>query len=187
MSLAPQTRDDLLSRLAELSGWQTATRDDGKVAQELHATRSLDRVHALNEVAFFGELFQYLREIGVWPLLEALMGLLGFNAVQVREGSTQRGVDRRTNPIDIRGPFSFETGSGNIVVIGPEKLAAMVNGVIRCLAGQGIFAKDLDVMLDGTDNEATPTYQTDDDRAVPHVCCVARPPTERIAFSPPSR
>jgi len=62
-----------------------------------------------------------------------------------------------------------------------------VNGVIRCLAGQGIFAKDLDVMLDGTDNEATPTYQTDDDRAVPHVCCVARPPTERIAFSPPSR
>jgi len=65
--------------------------------------------------------------------------------------------------------------SDNIVVIGPEKLAAMVNGVIRCLAGQGIFAKDLDVVLDGTDNEATPTYQTDDGRAVPHVTREKRP------------
>lgn len=218
MPLAPQTRDDLRSRLAEVSGWQTATRNDGKVAQDLHATRSLDRVHALNEVAFFDELFHYFREIGVWPLLEALdpedrigplypflrfvlftmmrcvggvqsmlathdvlltdealMGLLGFNAVQVREGSTQRGVDRRTDPIDIRGPFSFETVADNIVVIGPEKLAAMVNGVIRCLAGQGVFAKELDVVLDGTDNEATPTYQTDDGRAVPHVTREKRP------------
>ena len=36
MSLAPQTRDDLRSRLAELSGWQTAT-DDGRAVP--HVTR----------------------------------------------------------------------------------------------------------------------------------------------------
>lgn len=132
-----QSCEDLQARLAELSGWRTATRDDGRVAQALHQTRSVDRVHALNEAAFFDELFHYVREIGVWPLLEgldsghregalypflqfvlftimrcvggvqsllathdllltdeSLMEMLGFNAVQVREGSNKRGLSQ---------------------------------------------------------------------------------------------
>jgi hypothetical protein len=43
-------KDDLRTRLAELSGWQTATRDDALVAQEVYETRSLDRVHSLMEM-----------------------------------------------------------------------------------------------------------------------------------------
>lgn len=218
MPRRPQDSDSLRTRLAEIAGWQTATRDDRRVAQGLHETRSVDRVHALDEAAFFDELFHYFRDIGVWPLLEGLepdlrsgalypflklvlftimrcvggvqsmlathdllltdeglMGLLGFNAVQIREGCTKRGLSQRTAPVEIRGPFSFETVADGIVQIGPEKLVAMFNGVVRCLAGQRVFAKHLDVVLDTTDNEATPTYKTDDGRDVPHVTRQKRP------------
>ena len=72
-------KEDLRTRIAELSGWQTATRDDALVAHELYETRSLDRVHSLNEAAFFDEFFHYLKEIAVWPLFEDL-------APQDREG-----------------------------------------------------------------------------------------------------
>lgn len=136
--------EDLRTRLAELSGWQTATRDDAAVAEELHETQAMDRVYPLNTASFFDELFQYTREIGAWPLLEgldpktrvgpsyefiqfvlltimrcvggvqsmlamhdlvltddALMALLGFNAAQVSQGSNDRGLDRRTRPVEI--------------------------------------------------------------------------------------
>jgi len=58
--------------LAELSGWQTATRDDARVAEELHEVRAMDRVYPLSTAGFFDELFHYIREIGAWPLLEGL-------------------------------------------------------------------------------------------------------------------
>jgi hypothetical protein len=188
------------------------------VALELHQSRAVDSVHALNEAAFFDELFQYIREIGVWPLLEALdpddrqgalisfitfvlftimrcvggvqsmlatkdilltdeglMGLLGFDAYQVQNGCNQRGVSRRTRPVEIRGPFSYETASDNIVEIGLEKLVTMFNGAIRCLAAQRIMPQKLDVSVDCTDDEATPKYETDDGRAVPSVARKKRP------------
>lgn len=106
---------------------------------------------------------------------EALMGVLGFNAAQVQAGCTRRGLDRRTRPVEIRGPFSFDTVADNIERIGPRRLEAMFNGVVRCLAAQGIFAKNLDVVLDTTDDEATPSYKTDDGRAVPSVKREKRP------------
>jgi len=212
------TREDLRTRLAELSGWQTASRNDGVVAQAIHETRTMDQVYPLNEAAFFDEFFHYIREIGAWPLLEdldpksregelypfiqfvlftimrcvggvqsmlatrevllmdeALMGVVGFNAAQVLQGSNDRGLSRRTSPVEIRGPFSFETVADNIVTIGPEKLAAMFNGAIRCLAKQGMFPKRIDCVLDATDDEATPTYETSDGRAVPSVSREKRP------------
>lgn len=213
-----QSREDLRSRLAEISGWQSATRNDGKVAKELHETRALDQVHSLNEAAFFDELFHYIREIGAWPLLEdldhkkregaiypfvqfvlftimrcvggvqsmlathdvlltdeALMGVLGFNAAQVQQGSNNRGLSRQRKPVEIRGPFSYETVADNIVCIGADKLAALFNGMIRCLAKQGVFPKRIDASLDATDDEATPTYATDDGRDVPRVTREKRP------------
>jgi len=211
-------REDLRTRLAELSGWQTATRDDAAVAQSVHETRAMDQVHPLNEAAFFDELFHYIQEIGAWqwfedldpksregalyPFIqfvlltimrcvggvqsmlatrevllmdEALMGVVGFNAAQVRQGSNARGLSRRKLPVEIRGPFSFETVADNIVKIGSDKLAAMFNGVIRCLAKQGMFPKRIDCVLDATDDEATPTYETADGRAVPSVSREKRP------------
>ncbi len=53
-------------------GWETASRDDGKVARAIHESRSIDRVYALSDAAFFDELFEYVREIGAWPLLVGL-------------------------------------------------------------------------------------------------------------------
>jgi hypothetical protein len=210
--------DDLSTRLAEISSWQTARRDDAKVALEVHQTREIDRVCALNESAFFDELFHYIREIGAWSLLEqldpgdregalypfiqfvlltimrcvggvqsmlathellltdeALMGTIGFNAAQVQRGGTERGLSRRTEPVTICGALSYETVSDNIVKLGREKLEAMFNGAIACLAAQGMFPKQIDAVLDATDDEATATYQTDDAGEVPHVRRDKRP------------
>ena len=218
MARAAPTRDDLRARLVEVAGWGTATRDDAKVVAELHETRSLDRVHAMDETAFFDEIFQYIREIGAWSLLddldpatrtgalypfiqfvmvtlmrcvggvqsmlathdllmtdEALMSLVGFNAHQVRHGATMRGVSEGTEPVEIRGAFSYETVADNLVTITPAKLMALFNGVIRALAAQGVFPKQIDAVLDATDDEATPTYTTDDGRDVPHVTREKRP------------
>jgi hypothetical protein len=212
------SNEDLQTRLAELCGWETATRDDAAVSEELYRTRSMDRACSLGEAAFFDEFFTYLRDIGVWPLLEALdpqnregpllpfirfvlftimrcvggvqsmlathellltdealMGLLGFNAVQVRDGANARGLSRRTRPVEIRGAFSFETAADNIVQIGADRLAAMFNGAIRCLAAQGMFPKRIDAIVDATDDEATPKYKTDDGREVPRVSREKRP------------
>lgn len=209
---------DLRTRLAEIVGWRTAQRDDAKVALEVHRTHEVDRICALNESAFFDELFHYIREIGAWPLLEqldpddrtgalypfmqfvlftimrcvggvqsmlathellltdeALMSTIGFNAAQVQNGSTERGLSRRTEPATIRGPFSYETVADNIVKLGPEKLEAMFNGAIRCLVAQGIAPKQIDAVLDATDNEATPSYTTDDGGEVPRVRREKRP------------
>lgn len=211
-------RKELQTRLAELSSWQTATRDDAQVAQAVHETRTMDQVYPLNEAAFFDELFHYVREIGAWELLEgldpknregalypfvqfvlftimrcvggvqsmlatrevlltdeALMGVLGFNAAQVRDGSNERGLNRRTKPVEIRGAFSYETVADNIVAVGKDKLAAMFNGVVRCLAKQGRFAKHINAVLDTTDDEATPGYETDEGDKVPSVTREKRP------------
>jgi hypothetical protein len=214
-----QTEPKLKDRLAELcGGWRTYTRDDGTTARIMHETRAVDRVHAVNEAAFFDEFFHYLREIGLGPLLEGLdpgkrqhalypfvqfvlftimrcvggvqsqlatrdvlltdeglMSLLGFNAVQVQEGATRRGESRRRHPVEVRGPFSFETVADNIVSIGSAKLETMFNGAIRALAQQGVFAKELDVILDCTDDEATPSYSTDANGPVPSVTREKRP------------
>ncbi len=218
MGRAAPTRDDVRARLVEVADWRTATRDDAKVVAELPETRSLDRVHAMDEAAFFDELFQYIREIKAWSLLddldpktrtgalypfiqfvvvtlmrcvggvqsllathdllmadEALMSLVGFNAHQVRHGANQRGVSERTEPVEMRGAFSYETVADNLAQITPEKLVALFNGVVRALATQGIFPKQIDAVLDATDDETTPTYATDDGREVPHVTREKRP------------
>jgi Transposase DDE domain len=211
-------KEDLRTRLAELSGWNTATRDDAYTAKALHETRSMDQIHGLNEAVFFDEFFFFLKEIGVWSFLEnldpkerkgelypfikfvlatimrcvggvqsmlamedllltdpAIMGLLGFNGAQVQQGSCDRGLGLRKKPVKIRGAFSYETIADNIVKIGPDKLSEMFNGAIRCLAKHGFFSKDVDLIIDATDDEATPNYKTDNGNEVPHVTKEKRP------------
>ena len=65
-------KEDLRTRLAELSGWQTATRDDALVAEDLHESRAMDRIYPLSEAVFFDEFFHYIGEIGARPLFEGL-------------------------------------------------------------------------------------------------------------------
>ena len=38
----------------------------------------------------------------------ALMELVGFNAAQVQQGSNDRGLSRRTKPVEVRGALSYE-------------------------------------------------------------------------------
>ncbi len=211
-------KEDLRTRLAELSGWNTATRDDAYVAKFLHETRSMDQIHSLNEAVFFDNFFFFLKEIGVWSFLEnldpkerkgpmypflrfvlatimrcvggvqsmlamedllltdqSIMGLLGFNGAQVQQGSCDRGLSRLKKPAKIRGAFSYETIADNLVKITPDKLSEMFNGVIRCLAKGGFFPKDIDLIIDATDDEATPNYKTDNGDDVPHVTKEKRP------------
>ncbi|MFQ5752542.1 MAG: hypothetical protein ACE5HI_11145, partial [bacterium] len=183
------SKEDLRERLAELSGWHTATRDDTQVAKVLHETHTVDHVHTLNESVFFDELFHYMKEIEVWPLLEnldpqvrkgplypfiqfimvtimrcvggvqsmlathdllltdtAIMDVVGFNGEQVKQGSCDRGLGQRKKTTEIRGAISYETIADNIVKIGADKLSEMFNGAIRCLAQQGVFSKEIDVI-----------------------------------------
>jgi hypothetical protein len=105
----------------------------------------------------------------------ALMGLLGFTAYQVEHGATARGLGQRTAPVSVRGAFSYETVADSLVAISPAALVELFNGTVRCLARQRVFAKHLDVVLDATDAEAPPSYQTDDGRPVPRVVREKRP------------
>ncbi len=56
MSRKVASKDDFQTRLTGVSEWQTATRDDALVAGESNATRSMDRVYALNTASFFDEV-----------------------------------------------------------------------------------------------------------------------------------
>lgn len=206
------------ARLGEIVGWRTCARDDSRVARVLYQERVLDRIHSLDRVSFFDEFFAYLKQVGVWELLESLdpgvrdrplipflkfvlvtlmrsvsgigsqlatqdllltdeglMGLLGFNGAQVREGCNRRGLDRQKEPVEVRGVFSFETVADNLVTIPPEKLEALFNGAIRCLARQRCFGEEVHAVLDTTDLEATPTYQTEDGGEVPKILREKRP------------
>ena len=106
---------------------------------------------------------------------QAIMDVIGFNAAQVEQGACDRGLKHRKKPRKIRGAFSYETVADNIIKIGPDKLAHLFNGVIRCLAKRGTFSKKIDLVIDATDDEATPNYKTDSGDAVPHVTKEKRP------------
>ena len=57
VALKVASKEDIQTRLAEVSGWLTATRDDAAVAETLEQTRSMDRICPLNEAAFFDEFW----------------------------------------------------------------------------------------------------------------------------------
>lgn len=60
-------RASLLGRTLHL-----CRRDDAAVVKELYETKTVDDVEALDKVTFFDELFNFIRELGVWVLLEGL-------------------------------------------------------------------------------------------------------------------
>jgi len=49
--------------------WEMATRDDPRVAQDLHQGE-IDRAYSLQENALLDEFFHYLRKICLWDELE---------------------------------------------------------------------------------------------------------------------
>lgn len=66
---AEAARERAIGRLA----WQTARRDDQRVAQAVHAGEELDAVHELSEAGLLDEFFAYLEALGIPKLISTLV------------------------------------------------------------------------------------------------------------------
>jgi len=66
------TREQLQETLCDRLFWQTAERDDAKVAEYLYHRREMDVVYAMDEATLFDSFFTYLQEIEVFPFLDHL-------------------------------------------------------------------------------------------------------------------
>jgi hypothetical protein len=122
-------------------------------------------------IAFLQFVLVYLmRVIGsipkmepVWDLLltdELLMGLCGFNAYQVKNGSCERGVKLRKGPMpEVRGALCVDTLANQIVTITPRRLENFFNHCIQKLAQGRIFPKNIHAACDTTLYETTDQFE----------------------------
>jgi len=100
------------------------------------------------------------------------MRLIGFNARQIREGTTARGLRPRPpeaeapqvpqgpGPADpslgrVRGPYCPESIAASVSAITPSALERVFNAAIRILAAQHFFPKKIHALLDATEVEST--------------------------------
>jgi hypothetical protein len=91
---------------------------------------------------------------------ELLMGICGFNAYQVRNGSCKRGVALRKTPApETRGAICTDTLANQIVKITPRAIENFFNGCIQRLAAARILPKHLHVACDATDCETTQQFK----------------------------
>jgi len=194
-----QMRDTIVERLF----WHSATRDEAQVAEHLYRLKEMDTVYTLDEATLFDFFFHYLRQIDVFPLIEALdpgrqkrenipflqfvliylmkvigsipkmdpvwellltdellMGLCGFNAYQVQNGSCDRGNSRRTTPMpDVRGAICVDTLAEHVVEITPKRIENFYNHVIQRLTAARVFPKYIHAAGDATDYETTNRYE----------------------------
>ena len=102
-----------------------------------------------------------------------LMRLVGFNARQIREGTTLRGLkpspaDSQDSPVAcdkpgpadpslgrVRGPYCPESIAASVSAITAQALEALFNTTIRILADQRFFPKKVYALLDATEVEST--------------------------------
>jgi len=99
----------------------------------------------------------------VWELLltdELLMGLCGFNAYQVKNGSCDRGTKLRKSPVpEIRGALCVDTLANQIVKITPRRLENFFNRCIERLAEARVFPKYIHAAGDTTLYETTDQFE----------------------------
>ena len=99
----------------------------------------------------------------VWELLltdELLMGLCGFNAYQVKNGSCERGIKLRTTPMpEVRGAICVDTLANQMVEITPRRLENFFNHCIQRLAQARVFPKYIHAACDTTLYETTDQYE----------------------------
>lgn len=197
------TREQIQNRLIERLFWHTAERNEAKVADHLFCSKDMDTIYTLDEATLFDFFFHYLREIGVFPLLEELdpqtqqrenipflqfvliylmkvigsipkmepvwellltdellMGLCGFNAYQVKNGSCDRGMKLRKTPMpEVRGAICVDTLANQIVKITPRRLENFFNHSIQRLARAEVFPKYIHAACDTTLYETTDQFE----------------------------
>ena len=99
----------------------------------------------------------------VWELLltdELLMGLCGFNAYQVKNGSCERGTKLRKKPMpEVRGALCVDTLANQIVKITPRRLENFFNHCIQRLAKARVFPKYIHAACDTTLYETTDQFE----------------------------
>ncbi len=99
----------------------------------------------------------------VWELLltdELLMGLCGFNAYQVKNGSCDRGTKLRKKPMpEVRGVFCVDTLANQIVKITPRRMENFFNHCIQRLAKVRVFPKYIHAACDTTLYETTDQFE----------------------------
>jgi hypothetical protein len=72
MSRQTQTVEEIRNNLFRHLDWHTAQRDDTRVAQAIHDGEELDAVFGLEEVGLLDEFWHFLKQVGIFPLLEAI-------------------------------------------------------------------------------------------------------------------
>ena len=88
------------------------------------------------------------------------MGLCGFNAYQVKNGSCERGMKRRKTPVpEIRGALCVDTLANQIVKITPRRLENFFNHCIQRLAKSRVFPKYIHAACDTTLYETTDQFE----------------------------
>jgi hypothetical protein len=122
-------------------------------------------------IAFLQFILVYLMKVigsipkmePVWELLltdELLMGLCGFNAYQVKNGSCERGTKLRKRPMpEVRGALCVDTLANQIVKITPRRLENFFNRCIQRLAQARVFPKYIHGACDTTLYETTDQYE----------------------------
>jgi hypothetical protein len=99
----------------------------------------------------------------VWELLltdELLMGLCGFNAYQVKNGSCERGTKLRKTPMpEVRGALCVDTLANQMIQITPRRLEHFFNSCIQRLAKARVFPKYIHGACDTTLYETTDQFE----------------------------
>ena len=141
------------------------------------------RTQRTSNVSFLSALLIYLLRVMLglryfWhiePVLLhsfTLMRLIGFNARQIREGTTLRGLKptaepetppeeaEKPGPPDpsrgrVRGPYCPESIAASVSAITAQALERLFNAAIRLLARERFFPKKVRALLDATEVEST--------------------------------
>jgi hypothetical protein len=69
-----QTPDEITQNLAARLCWESARRDDSRVARRLYRKQLVDGVYRLDQGALLDDFFHFLQAIGVMALLEEVQG-----------------------------------------------------------------------------------------------------------------
>jgi len=104
-----------------------------------------------------------LKSFSTFCLISALpiWHLVGFNARQIREGSSQRGLhksrqdEEEKESCSIRGPVCAQFIAGFISAILASALESFFNKVICILAANSFFPKRVHALLDASEIEST--------------------------------
>jgi hypothetical protein len=70
------------SAVVERLSWQTAQRDDMRVAKALHGEQEIDAMHELSEAGLLDEFFHFMEQLGVMEVI-GKMDLAGVQRVLI--------------------------------------------------------------------------------------------------------